>query len=743
MIKKRTVKRALLVLLIALSGAGAGFVYYLFHSLPDIVVLEKERPSVKSIIYDRNNRNVGEFFLENRIIITYEDIPEHVRQAFIAVEDQHFYVHFGFDPMGITRAIITNLRKQGRVQGASTITQQLARNLFLTAEKSIVRKLKELILALKIESRFNKQEIITLYLNQIYLGSGCHGIEAACRKYFGKRVSEVSIPEAALLAALPKAPERYNPLKDPQLAKERRNIALKRMRAEGYIDDAAYQAAIQSPLVLRQSTRNAGSFAYFLEEIRRYIYANKALGSEMLLKGGLKIYSTMDADFQRIAYQALRRGLESYDRNRYAYTKPDAETLDMPERVTPELEMNYPARITSLRNKRIMVQVGDKQALVAPESLKWIHHNAFRYFTVDDVIEVRFTSLTAENGIYPVALTRTPVASGAVLIMDVNTGGITAMVGGYNFKKSEFNRAIQAFRQTGSAIKPLYYCAAIDNGFSQADMINDAPIRYWDISQEDYWEPRNYKGLYYGMVTLRQALARSINVASFKVMRNIGVDTAILYARKLGVNSKLQAVNSFALGSNEISLLEMVAAYNVFPAQGFYREPHYINIIFDAQDKVVDEQYGFSKKVIKKSTAYVMVDMLQAVVQSGTAARARNLPIPCAGKTGTTNNYTNAWFIGFTTDYTIGVWVGNEEETTLGDRRSADRVALPIWIDTVQGLLDKELLTAKDFQIPDGVVFRDICLDSGMLAGMTCPADRTERVAFIKGTEPFKECDEH
>ncbi len=731
--------KIILLILIVIFGISASFFYSLLRTLPDITVLERESPSIKSIIYDKDGNIIGDFFVENRVIVDFSDIPEHVRNAFIAVEDKYFYYHFGIDPTGIIRAFYINIIKGGAVQGASTITQQLARNLFLTPEKKYIRKIKEAFLALKIESRFTKNEIITLYLNQIYFGSGAYGIEAASKKYFGKSVSDISIPEACLLAGLPKAPERYNPFRNPDLAVNRRNIALYRMLEENFITKKEYNEFIKASLELVPYVESNGLFSYFIEEIRRYCY--KTIGSELLLKGGLKIYSTMDRDMQEIAGISLRRGLEEYDRSRYGYRKieeiPEEKIL---KSIKPVLEENYFAEIIDI-NDRIIVQVANLKGKIKKESAKWIKRDPLKYFQAGDIIEVRFDSLNPEGEYYELILTQTPIASGAVLIIDVSTANILAMVGGYSFSDSEFNRAIQAFRQTGSVIKPLYYSAAIDNGFTQADMVYDAPISYYDISTEDYWQPRNFKGLFYGSIPLRFALAQSINVASVKLLREIGVDVAINYLKNMGIKSYLAPYLSFALGSSDISLAEMVAAFNVFPSYGIYREPRYISIISDNQGNIIDEKFQIPKRVLREDVSYIMIDMLKGVVQNGTAQRARYVDIVSGGKTGTTNNFSDTWYIGFTPDIVIGVWVGNDSKTTLGNNRTGSSVSLPIWIDIIQTLLERDMLQESEFHIPANIVFRDICMESGLIANSNC--QNVEKMAFIKGTEPFRFCNMH
>jgi len=729
----------LLILIIILMGAVLSFIYSLSRSLPDITALERETPSVKSIIYDRNSSAIGEFFVENRVIVDYDDIPEHVRNAFISVEDKYFYYHFGIDPTGIIRALYINIVKGGKVQGASTITQQLARNMFLTPEKKLIRKIKEAFLSLKIENRFTKKEIITFYLNQIYFGSGSYGIESASRKYFGKSVSEITVPEACLLAALPKAPERYNPFKNKDLAVERRNIALFRMFQENFISEDEYKKYSEEELLLAPYLEANGLFSYFIEEIRRYCY--KTLGSELLLKGGLKIYSTMDRDMQSIAGMALRRGLENYDRSRYGYRKienvPEEKDLTL---IKPILEENYFAEIIDIQDV-LLVQAGNIKGRISRESSDWIKKDPLKYFSVGDMVEIRFDSLTPKDGCYDMILTQTPIASGAVIILDINTSNILAMVGGYSFSDSEFNRAVQAYRQTGSVIKPLYYAAAIDNGFSQADMINDAPISYYDISTEDYWQPRNFKGLFYGRIPIRYALSQSINVASVKLLREIGVDVAISYLKKMGIQSYLAPYLSFALGSSDITLLEMAGAFSVFPSYGIYKEPRFISIISDNQGNVLDEKFQVPRRVIREDVAYVMIDMLKNVVQSGTAQRARNLEILSAGKTGTTNNFSDTWYIGFTPDIVIGVWVGNDEKTSLGNNRTGASVSLPIWIDIIKELAEKKIIINKEFFIPANIIFRDICMESGLIANSNCI--KVDRMAFIKGSEPFSFCNMH
>lgn len=737
--KKIKLKRILFIVFVFGSGLGFSFIYSMFHALPDITVLERETPSIKSLILDRNGNVVGDFFVENRIIVDHDEIPEHVKNAFIAVEDKYFYYHFGIDPTGIIRAAYVNFIKRGPIQGASTITQQLAKNLFLTPEREYIRKIKEIFLAFKLEGRFTKEEIITLYLNQIYFGAGAYGIEAASKRYFGKSVSDISIPEACLLAALPKAPSRYSPFRNKELAVQRRNISLYRMLQENFITQEEYDAFIEEDVIIEQFSQQTGLLSYFIEEIRRYCY--RTLGSEMLLRGGLRLYSTMDKDIQKITSRSLRRGLENHDRTRYRYNKiENISESQLPERIMPVLEENYHGVITKVTD-RIFVRVADRKGVIIPDSAAWIRHAPLRYFQKGDIVEVRFENLDPKDGLYDLILTRTPIAQGAVMVLDVHSSNILAMAGGYSFRDTEFNRAIQAYRQTGSSIKPLYYSLAIDSGYTQADMINDAPISYYDYSTGEYWQPRNFGGIFHGRITLRTALAKSINVASVKLLREIGADLAIDHLNNLGISAPMRPYLSFALGASDIPLVQMAGALNVFPALGIYREPGFINLITDNRGNIIDERFTVPKRVMRDSIAFVMTDMLKEVVQSGTSQRAKVLNIPVAGKTGTTNNFTDTWFIGFTPDFLIAVWVGNDDKKTLGDERTGASVALPIWIDIVKNMREIGLIEDKDFFVPSNIVFRDICISSGLIAGNQC--SEKQRMAFVKGSGPIRICNIH
>jgi len=605
---------AVAVVSLILIGAAL-LVYLLVVDLPSVATLKDYRPSIATRVYADNNELVDEFFLEDRKIVRVADLPKFVIHAFVAAEDSRFFEHRGIDPQSISRAFLKNLGAGRIVQGGSTITQQVAKSLFLTPERSYTRKLKEAILAYKIDHYLTKEEILNLYLNQIYLGHGTYGIEAAAQGYFGKSARQLTLPEAAMLAGLPKAPSTYSPFTNPERARQRQAYVLERMYEDGYITQQERERALNTPLVLRSVRPKEKIAPYFVEEVRRYILSR--YGSDVLYKEGLEVYTTLNISMQKAARDAVERGLrELEDRQKY---------------------------------ERGLVQ-------------------------------------------------------GALLAMDARTGAIKAMVGGRDFTKSEFNRATQSRRQPGSAFKPFIYTAAFDKGLTPVTTVMDEPIEFPDPSSPDgMWRPKNFDGKYNGPTTLRTAIVQSRNVVTVKVLREIGVDYAAAYAANMGITSPLTKNLSLALGSSGVTLLEMVRAYGVLANQGRRVTPFFITRIVDRTGHIFEENQVKVEQVIDPRIAFISTYIMQDVVESGTGRRVRGIGRPVAGKTGTTNDVRDAWFIGFTPSLVAGVWVGFDQERPLGHQEVGGRAAAPIWLYFMEKALAGT--PVETFPVPEGIVF--------------------------------------
>ena len=581
-------KRILIVLIIfsMLIGATGGFLYWTISDLPNIRALEEYAPLVSSRIYSTDGQVMAELYLERRTFVPHYQIPDHVKKAFVSIEDIRFYNHSGVDLIGIVRALMEDIKAGGVVQGGSTITQQLARMLFLKSDKSIKRKIKEAALSIRIEQNYTKDEILGMYLNQAYFGARAYGIEAAAQTYFGKSTNDLNVADAALLASMPKAPSVYSPFKNPGKAKERRSIVLKEMADHHFITEAQYREADIMPVPSNRHFRKYEA-PYFVEGLRQQLEAK--YGHE-LYTSGYKIYSTVDFRMQRIAEEAVKNGITSLEK-----------------RVKPGIEA----------------------ALVA---------------------------------------------------MDLRTGHIKAMVGGSDFWKNQFNRATQAARQPGSAFKPFVYITAIEDGMTAEGRINDSPISFAGAVKGQRWSPRNYGGKYYGSVTLRKALAKSLNCATIRLAAYVGVDNIIEMAKRLGIRTKLQPYLPLAIGASDVTLMDMVSAYSTF-ASGYRPNPLFYEKVLNRDGIIIEENEPDGEDLLSEDDVEEMKVLLKAVVEEGTAMKAKQLKRPLYGKTGTTNDYTDAWFIGFDDRLVVGVWVGRDDHTTIGPKETGASAALPIWME--------------------------------------------------------------
>ena len=658
--------------------------------------MEDYRPNVITELYADDGRTIGSFALERRVVITYEQIPAVLKDALIVTEDQNFERHWGVDVTGIGRAVFKGLFSGKRIQGTSTLTQQLSRLCFLNSEKSFKRKFQELLFSIQIERFYTKQQILTLYCNQVPLGHRNYGFEAAAQYYFSKSLKDLKLEEVAVLAAMPAVAHFASPVTNPERVKLRRNYVLDRMAKKGKISIEQARVAKNVPLELKISTRHQALAPYFAEEIRKGL--EQKYGSEAVNESGLRIYTTLNIEMQQAANEAIRSGLEDFDRRhgwrgvRGNILKLEDTTLDSYRHEDWKRPKVPGAILTGLvlavKARAAQIKFGEYEATLSDSDVAWtrqeIAHRSLqggRSRTVSSPGSGLVEEETEGDLVSTSRKCREPS-----LRLDSATGAVKAMVGGYDFDQSKFNRATQAFRQTGSSFKPFVYTLALDQGMNPNDTIEDSPVSF--PSAQGQWSPQNYDRKFEGTITLRRAMAQSRNIPAVKLLHRFGVEKEIEYVKRFGVTSpNLAPYLPMALGSAEVTLLEMTSAYSVFPNDGVRLLPRLTQRVTDYSGTVKEENLVDVREVIPQSTARAMVDLLRSVVDVGTAQRAKSLQRPVAGKTGTTNNYTDAWFIGFTPSLTCGVWVGYDKKRSLGKGETGARAALPIWIEFMQRVL--------------------------------------------------------
>jgi len=626
-----------MILITVVTVFGVVSYFYFTHDLPSIETLKNYKPSTITKIFSEDGEIIGEFSYEKREVVSLDRIPSYLIQAFVSGEDARFFQHKGLDYVAILRALFRNIFSGEIVQGGSTITQQVVKSLLLSPEKSFARKIREAILAFQIEKNLTKEEILYLYLNQIYLGHGAYGVAAAAESYFGKTVEELNLAESAVLAGLPQAPSKNSPYQHPEQAKKRQIYILNRMAEEGFIPSSDAMKAIKTPYVIRGKEKpSIEKASHFVEYVRRYV--EEKYGKDALYKNGLQVFCTADLHFQKTAQEALEVGLKEIEKRE-----------------------KYPSANIPL------------------------------------------------------------VPEGALICFDLETGYVKAMVGGRDFRKSQFNRAIQARRQTGSAFKPIVYASALDKGYTPASIIVDSPIVFeWGDRK---WKPKNFEGKFSGPTTLRNALTHSVNIVTVKIAQEVGVDYIKNYAQKLGISSSLHGDLSMALGSSSVSLYELTKAYSVFANEGNLFKPIFIKKILDRDGNLLEENLPpfYSAEPLKEEqlitpqTAFLMTYLLEGVVKQGTGWRARSLGRPVAAKTGTTDQFMDAWFIGYTPELITGVWVGFDDERSLGENETGARAASPVWVAFMSKILkDKPV---KDFPVPEeGIEFMKIDPKTGQIS---------------------------
>ncbi len=739
---------AALFVMAALLGTLSGVLFAYSDDLPAVSALDGYSPHTITRVLGRDDQLVGEFAVERRVVLHYNDIPERLRQAILSAEDADFFSHFGLSPTAIMRTVIKNLIAGRKVGGASTLTQQLARKLFLTDEKTWERKVKEQLLAVQIEKRYTKQEIFTFYANQMYFGHGAYGVEAASQIYFGKRAKDLALEEAALIAGILQGNARQSPYLNPEAALRRRNYAIGRMADEGYISRADADAARKKPILTRGDPAQIPTIApYFLEEVRKYLEAR--YGAKALYESGLTVRTALDMRLQQAANDAVDRGLRRVDKRR-GFRKPsrnvvaDGQTIDgfKHDRWARRMAVGniVPAVVTRVDDTGAHLRIGTISAGLTKASLdRWGRKPSLPgALKPGDLIEVELTKVDAGEKTAVVLLEQTPLIEGALVAIDNHTGEVLSMVGGYSFARSKFNRATQAYRQMGSTVKPFLYTAAIDRGLTPTTILVDEPTTFDVGAGQPLYRPGNYDRKFQGTMTLRHALEQSRNIPAVKVMAMLGPSQVASYAKKFGFSTDFRPFLSMALGAQEVTLMDLTSAFSAFPNHGIRMNPFLARAITDREGALLEERRPQPKDAIRADTAYVMTNLLQGVVQHGTAAAALSLNWPLAGKTGTVDDYTDAWFVGFDPNITLGVWIGNDEKKPIGPGETGATAALPMWIDFMRVYLelygDRE--HPPEFESPGNIVFMPVDRASGEPAYGGSRGVVNE--AFISGTQPIR-----
>ncbi len=653
------------------AGATFGVVQWLRRDLPSPEQVATVQTPVKTTVYDVRGRVLHEFYRENRSPVPLRQIPRHLVNATLSTEDRNFYRHWGVDLWGVGRAAVNNALHRRGMQGGSTITQQLARTLFLTQERTVSRKLKEVVLAIELERDYSKNQILEMYFNQIYFGEGAYGVDAAARTFFDRPLQQLSLAQCALIAGIPANPSLYSPRRRPQAALARRGKVLRNMLETHAITQVEFDNAMAAPLGVTPARWSNDRAPYFIEMVR--LHLDERYGSNAVYEGGLKVWTTLDMDLQQIAERALDRQMTELE----STLKP------------PVTRANYAPRAST-------------------------------------------------SGATTV---RTPYLQAAFVALDVRTGAVRALVGGRDWNQSNFNRATQAQRQPGSSFKPFVYTAAMDNGFKPTDLIVDAPVSFPGGPGGKPYQPRNYDHKYRGTITLRYALQQSVNVPAIKLLQKVGVAQVASYARRMGILSPMGQNLSLALGSSEVNLLELTSAYAVFADRGIRNDPMFVLRVQDRNGTVLERNEPHPVEVLSEETASVMTSMLRSALDHGTGypARARGFTLPAAGKTGTMDDYMDAWFVGFTPSLAAGVWVGYDVKRTIGPAMTGARAALPIWTDFMMEATRGRPF--EDFVLPAGRVSRLVCTESGMLATEACPHVTNE--TYDAGSEPTEYCTQH
>ena len=754
--RKFIIRSFILAVILAFGIVAGGFIA-LLKGTPDLEEIRGYVPSKGTMVYADDDSFIGEFKIDKGEYVSLSTVPEHLIKAIVAVEDARFWFHKGLDYIAILRALSKDIAAGRIKEGGSTITQQLAKVVFLTPDRTLVRKLKEAMLAFRLEKNMTKEEILELYINKIYFGHGAYGIGMASKAYFGKPVSDINLAEAALLCGLVKAPSRYSPYRDLEKAKMRQNIVLSRMFKEGYISENQMKESLEEPLYLSSLRYDRETPNYFLEYVRKYL--EDEYGEEMTYNGGFKVYTTLDRKTQEAAEQALREGLRRLDKrqgfrgplgNRDIDVKKELEESSGSGKVTMKPGDLMTATVLSVSASSAVVKTRGVTGKILLSDAKWAGKvtdskgNPVKKFTKlslsdilkpGDTIHVRVKDIKGDTPLF--ALDQEPIVQGAVVAIESSTGYLRAIVGGYDFSRSEFNRAVFARRQAGSVFKPFIYAAAMDSGYTPASIIVDEPVIYPDEELGD-WEPDNYDKKYHGATRLREALTYSRNIVTVKLLKDVRVGNAIKFARSLGISGPFPNNLTLALGSLSVTPLEITSAFSVFAREGVRMTPIGVKYIIDSEGNIIENNEPEGRRVINPQTAFLATSMLEDVVKKGTGRRAKAIKGSVAGKTGTTNEYRDAWFVGYTGELVAGVWVGFDNMLTLGEEETGSKAAAPIWVS----FMDKALSSSYPFRdeslqfnIPDGIVTAVIDPLTGLLA-----TNETEKMVefFREGSVPVE-----
>jgi len=760
------------------TSALVGAYFYVSSTLPRVETLADYRPPLITRIYSDDGTIIAEYSKERRVLVAIEQMPRQLTQAFVAAEDSSFFKHQGIDFQSILRAALKNVRAGGIAQGGSTITQQVAKKLLLTSERTFTRKFKEAILAWRMEQHLTKEEILYLYLNQIYLGHRAYGVEAAAENYFDKNVEQLTLAECAILAGLPQAPSRYSPYRHYQRAMARQHYVLGRMVKEGFISQQeADEAAAEEVAIKPRLNTHMEETAYFNEQVRRYL--EERFGTEMLYSGGLEIHTSLNLTMQQAAREAVRENLRNHDKRR-GYRGPEqilaAEEWStflatQQEELTeekPQVGSFLQALVIDGTETEIRCLVGEMKGVIPLKETRWaapiavvaegeeasgnVDQGKPTRLPIGSIVDVRIHKFDAD-GQLQLRLEQAPLAQGALISMSPADGQIKAMVGGYDFGESQFNRAIQAMRLPGSAIKPIIYAAALDKGYSPASVILDTPLIYEEKNEDgklSAWKPKNYEEKFYGPTTFRQALAHSRNVITVKILEDIGVGYVANYARKLGIETPLTRDLTLALGSTAVTPLEMLSAYSVFASGGILAPPTYITKILDRDGRILesidpaDFANGMAadqrlirrppRRVISPETAYLITNIMESVVREGTGWRAKAIGRPSAGKTGTTNDLKDAWYIGYIPQLATVSWTGYDQERPLGKSETGSRAAAPAWTAFMTEAVKQ--YSVQEFTVPDSIEFHPIDTKTGLL--LEGDSEQAYFEAFAPGTAPVR-----
>lgn len=743
--------RAVVFLLIisVITGVSAGGYFAFAKGIPSIAELKQYKPTPGTKIYADDDTLIGELKVEKGVFVPLNRMPKHLIDAVIAVEDSRFWNHKGIDYIAIGRAVLKDILHAGLKEGGSTITQQLAKVVFLTPEKTFKRKVREVSLAIKMEKNLDKKEILELYLNKIYFGHGAYGVEMASHVYFGKSAGELTLPEAAMIAALIKAPSTYSPYNNLTKSKERQETVLLRMEEEGYIKKSEREKAAKQPLYLSTLRRGMEANNYFIEYVRKYL--EEKYGEETVYKGGLKVYTTLDRVMQAAAQKALQEGLRELDKRRGwrgpvehkkdIDVKKEMESRDVHsaaigggDDITSGLVLKMSKTEAVIKTRGIIgkLSIADAQwasTLLDSKTKKTTtikEFNLTKILRPGDIVKVKIKGAKGKE--VSLALEQEPEVEGAVVAIEQRTGFIRTIIGGYDYTKSEFNRAIYAKRQPGSAFKPIIYAAAMDNGFTPASMINDEPVTYKGGPKGE-WTPENYDRKHYGPTRLREALTYSRNVVTVKLVDAVGVDKVIKFSRSIGLEGDIPYNLSIALGSLSVTPLELCAGYSVFANNGLRINPIAVKYITDSKGKILESNEPEEMQVISNQTAFLITSMMQDVINYGTGWRIKALGKPAAGKTGTTNDYRDAWFVGYTTGITASVWVGFDDMRPLGSQETGARAASPIWLNFMKSA--SNTAESSDFSVPEGIVTYPIDPSTGLLS-----KEGLLKEYFKDGTQP-------